>query len=80
MMQSRDRGIEVAVLLLQASKLRAEFAFFLFGHGRRNNEDRMILSSPLIESIPRLAQLIEKFSLLRTARLVPLRSPAAGAE
>ena len=33
-LQRRDRGIEVAMLLLQARQLRPKLAFFLFRHFR----------------------------------------------
>src|SRR5208337_230558 len=33
-LQCRDRGVEVAMLLLQAGKLRPQLAFFLFCHRR----------------------------------------------
>ena len=34
MLQCRNRGIKVAMLLLQARKLRPKLAFFLFCHRR----------------------------------------------
>ena len=34
-LQGCDRGVEVAMLLLQARKLRPELTFFLFGHAHR---------------------------------------------
>ena len=34
MLQRRNRGVEVAMLLLQARKLRPKLAFFLFCHRR----------------------------------------------
>ena len=34
LLQRRNRGVEVAMLLLQARKLRPKLAFFLFGHRR----------------------------------------------
>jgi hypothetical protein len=34
-LQSGDRGIEVAVLLLQARQLLPQLAFFVFGHRHR---------------------------------------------
>ena len=34
-LQGGDRGVEVAVLLLQPRQLLPQLAFFLFGHRRR---------------------------------------------
>jgi len=35
MLQGGDRGVEVAVLLLQARQLLSQLAFFVFGHCHR---------------------------------------------
>ena len=34
-LERHDRGVEVAVLLLQSGQLLPEILFFLFGHSRR---------------------------------------------
>src|SRR5262245_39673462 len=38
MLQRRDRGVEVAVLLLEPRPLLTQLAFFLFGHRRRGSK------------------------------------------
>jgi hypothetical protein len=35
MLQGGDRGVEVAVLLLQTRQLLSQLAFFVFGHCHR---------------------------------------------